>query len=653
MSGRPHSSRARWAPAPGGTCTAKRRWCAAATAPDPVDLDAIAARCDRVERNDQGIATRQEDHIRFGPRWRCLHTLHGGEREALGELRLADAFAGDLDRHLFHAAVADIATGFGLDLVPGYRALEDPPLYVPFGYGSVTLYGPIGQDVRSHLRLRHTTANDAMVRFDITICDPAGRVLAEIDDFSMVRTEGASFGDTPAHAGTAIGEGLAPDVLFERFLAAGIEPDDGWHAFERVLAAGGDRHVMVSPLSVGPQIELITRTLAGTEGGARFARPALSSEYVAAGDDVEAALIDIWERLLGIDPIGVDDDFFELGGHSLVALRLFAAVKSRFGVDYPMSVLFDAPTVARLATVIRADLGDDTTADGGAPASGLAALGLRHVVEMSPDPGDGSMPFFLVAGMFGNILNLRHLAMLIGDDRAVYGIQALGLRDGEVPHRRFEDMAEAYIAEIRQIQPHGPYLLGGFSGGGVTAFEMAHQIEAAGSASTRWSCWTRHGRALAARSPSPTGSCDMDTICGSRNTTIRCITCAHGSNGNATSAASPSTRPPREAGDATDRIEAAFYEAVSKYRTRPWDGRVELFRPPLNKAYKISGDRYINEAYEFQLSDNGWTGFAADLVVHDVPGDHDSMVLEPNVRVLAARIVEVLATAESATDADA
>ena len=62
-------------------------------------------------------------------------------------------------------------------------------------------------------------------------------------------------------------------------------------------------------------------------------------------------------------------------------------------------------------------------------------------------------------------------------------------------------------------------------------------------------------------------------------------------------------------------------------------GRVELFRPPLNQAYKISGDRYINEAYEFQLSDNGWGGYAGDLVVHEVPGDHDSMVLEPNVRV--------------------
>ncbi|MFN3218207.1 MAG: type I polyketide synthase [Acidimicrobiales bacterium] len=614
-----------------------------------VDLPAVAARCVDIVRDDNGIATRQEDHIRFGPRWRCLHELRMGEREALGSLRLADAFVGDLDRHLFHAALADIATGFGLDLIPGYAALESPPLYVPFGYGSVTLFAPLAQDIRSHLRLRDTTANDAMVRFDITICDPSGRVLAEIEDFSMVRTESSSFGDTTASgASTAIGEGLAPDVLFERFLAAGIEPDDGWEAFQRVLAAGENGHVVVSPLPIGPQTDLITRTLAGTEGGARFARPALSSEYAEPSDEVEAALVDIWESLLGIDQIGVDDDFFELGGHSLVALRLFASVKSRFGVDHPMSVLFDAPTVARLAAVIRAGLGDEAGAapgDGG--VSGVGALGLRHVVEMSPDPGDGSTPFFLVAGMFGNILNLRHLAMLIGDGRAVYGIQALGLREGEEPHRRFEDMAEAYIAEIRRVQPHGPYLLGGFSGGGVTAFEMAHQIEAAGEkvdavimldsprpglggevtfadrvlrhvhdlrvAKHRYPMhylrnrleWERYKRRLETQKHMP---------------------------GNA---------------DPTERIEAAFYDAVASYEARPWSGRVELFRPPLNQTYKVSGDRYINETYEFQLSDNGWGGYAGDLVVHEVPGTHDSMVLEPNVRVLAARIVEVLAAAES------
>jgi thioesterase domain-containing protein len=249
--------------------------------------------------------------------------------------------------------------------------------------------------------------------------------------------------------------------------------------------------------------------------------------------------------------------------------------------------------------------------------------------------------------MFGNILNLRHLAMLIGDGRAVYGIQALGLREGEEPHRRFEDMAEAYITEIVRVQPHGPYLLGGFSGGGVTAFEMAHQIEAAGE---------KVDAVIMLDSPRP-------GLGGELTFADRILRHVHDLRVAKHHYPMHYLRTRLEwerykrrveaqkhapgSVDPTERIEAAFYDAVSSYEARPWRGRVELFRPTLNQAYKVSGDRYINEAFEFQLSDNGWGGYAGDLVVHEVLGNHDSMVLEPNVRVLAARIVEVLAAAES------
>ena len=82
--------------------------------------------------------------------------------------------------------------------------------------------------------------------------------------------------------------------------------------------------------------------------------------------------------------------------------------------------------------------------------------------------------------MFGNVLNLRHLAHLLGTDRPFYGLQARGLYGDEEPHETFEEAAADYIAEMRTVQPHGPYLLGGFSGGGITAYEMARQLEADG-----------------------------------------------------------------------------------------------------------------------------------------------------------------------------
>ena len=95
---------------------------------------------------------------------------------------------------------------------------------------------------------------------------------------------------------------------------------------------------------------------------------------------------------------------------------------------------------------------------------------------MHSSESPGQAPFFLVAGMFGNVLNLRHLAGLIGRERPFYAIQARGLHGDEQPHESFEEAARDYLEEIRQVQPDGPYYLGGFSGGGITAYELARQL---------------------------------------------------------------------------------------------------------------------------------------------------------------------------------
>ena len=91
--------------------------------------------------------------------------------------------------------------------------------------------------------------------------------------------------------------------------------------------------------------------------------------------------------------------------------------------------------------------------------------------------GGAGTPFFLVAGMFGNVLNLRHLAHLVGSDRPFYGLQARGLLGGDDPHDDLVEAARDYIAEIRQVQPKGPYMVGGFSGGGLAAYEIAQQLK--------------------------------------------------------------------------------------------------------------------------------------------------------------------------------
>ncbi|MCU0817662.1 MAG: phosphopantetheine-binding protein, partial [Cypionkella sp.] len=147
--------------------------------------------------------------------------------------------------------------------------------------------------------------------------------------------------------------------------------------------------------------------------GAAFDRPDLDSAYVEPTNDVERTLVGFWQELLGVGKVGVEDSFFDLGGHSLIAVRLFAMVKKAFRVDFPISVLFEAPTIAACARLIIDQIGLPESAEGGAVVAARSVAPVRrftHLVPMHRGEGGARRPFFLVAGMFGNVLNLRHLA---------------------------------------------------------------------------------------------------------------------------------------------------------------------------------------------------------------------------------------------------
>ena len=188
------------------------------------------------------------------------------------------------------------------------------------------------------------------------------------------------------------------------------------------------------------------------------------STLVGPRNEIEAQLVQIWQDLLGARPIGIRDDFFELGGHSLLAARLFARIEQTFGQHIPMSVLIEGATIEHLANLVA-----------GHGAAGLASLVAIQASGSRP-------PFFCVHPLWGDVLIYRPLARLLGPDQPFYGLRAVG-SDGSEMRSAFdtiEEMAAHYIREIRTVQPHGPYLLGGFSLGGVVAFEMARQLRGAG-----------------------------------------------------------------------------------------------------------------------------------------------------------------------------
>jgi pyochelin synthetase len=191
--------------------------------------------------------------------------------------------------------------------------------------------------------------------------------------------------------------------------------------------------------------------------------PSRSPERGAASaisrDSLDLQLTKLWERVLNTQPIGIRDNFFDLGGNSLVAVRLFSEMRKMFGRSFSLSVLFQASTIEKLADMIRKD--------------GWASKWSSLV----PIQTGGNKPlFFCVHGGGGNVLIYRELARHLGADYPFYGLQARGL-DGTGKYlTTTEAMAEAYLREMRELQPQGPYYLGGFCMGGQIAFEMAQRL---------------------------------------------------------------------------------------------------------------------------------------------------------------------------------
>jgi amino acid adenylation domain-containing protein len=179
--------------------------------------------------------------------------------------------------------------------------------------------------------------------------------------------------------------------------------------------------------------------------------------YAAPRTSAEEVLAQIWAELLKVERIGIHDNFFELGGHSLLAFRLMTIIKNRLDRDLPLASLFQDPTIVGLAKFLEKPV--ET------PSSSI----------LVPIQAKGSRePFFCMHPVGGQVICYAGLARELGTDQPIYALQSPN--HSQSPVGTIEEMACLYIREIRRIQPCGPYRLGGWSMGGLLAFEMAHQL---------------------------------------------------------------------------------------------------------------------------------------------------------------------------------
>ncbi|WP_342354346.1 amino acid adenylation domain-containing protein [Kroppenstedtia eburnea] len=188
--------------------------------------------------------------------------------------------------------------------------------------------------------------------------------------------------------------------------------------------------------------------------------PVLQDTYAPPRDLNELDMVRIWEDLLQIKPIGIHDHFFAIGGQSLKALLLSESIRERFGVQLPMTTLFQKPTVAELCVYL----------------DGRTAMNDACLIKLQQ--GNGTHPpLFFVHPQGGGVLPYVHVIKELGPEETAYGLQAVGYESNDQPLTSIEAMADRYVEEIRRLVPQGPYRLVGWSFGGTVAYEMARQLE--------------------------------------------------------------------------------------------------------------------------------------------------------------------------------
>ena len=342
---------------------------------------------------------------------------------------------------------------------------------------------------------------------------------------------------------------------------------------------------------------------------------------------LERVLTSAWEHAFDVAPLALDDNFFALGGTSLLALRLCNDVRERTGWELPPSTLFAAPTIAGMAAAIR----DGVTK----PLSPIVLLNARvH-----------GRPLFIVHGLAGDVLELRALAQLLRGERPVIGLCARGPAPRSRAHRTVEEMAGDYVQHLRRQQPEGPYLIAGYSFGGLVAFEMARLLEQAGErvvflglldANVHHGClppierWRfrvlrkLHHATLHLRRPgSRVLLAGRDALRAFIEARLH-ATCSE--------ALGDALRT-KQLTPIMAHLEKLAWGAFAAYRPRPYAGAVTFFR---------AGVRPPDYCYPIPIW-NEMTG--GRLSICDVSGDHFSMIRPPDVDVLARRLSERMRSA--------
>ena len=409
--------------------------------------------------------------------------------------------------------------------------------------------------------------------------------------------------------------------------------------------------------------ERIARELAraaAVQDAVLAARPRQRREAPPEQDvtETERRLRAVWEELLGIDGIGVDDDFFELGGSSLLAVQLFSRLASEFGVRLPLTTIIEAPTLRALSQRLDANRSGSST---------------ETVLQLGQ--GSGPVALFLIHDGDGETLLYRGLSRLLPSDVTVYGMSPKRLPGIPLAHGSIEEMAAYQIEQMRRIRPRGPYLLGGLCGGGIIAFEMAAQLERAGDEVSLVALFdaaspTAHRKSglVSARRMERARELLKDGEASSRSVAraLGIVSMAAERGRNVVRYELEQTR--RKVSDALRFkvlrevlargsswpawIPSLSFRAIVDHAEKEYTpGRLRRTRVALFRATGADGQPGFRYLYEESCL--GWSAHVGgEFLTIDVPGNHSSMLQEPYVADLARELSGLLPSREGQVDSD-
>lgn len=346
---------------------------------------------------------------------------------------------------------------------------------------------------------------------------------------------------------------------------------------------------------------------------------------VAPRDSLELQLVQIWQEILKLPEVGITNNFFELGGTSIQAVRLMTQIHQLFGQHLPLSTLFQGGTVEHLAQTLRA------SSDKSLPWSPLVSI----------QPSGSQPPFFCVHPAGGNVLCYMDLSRHLGAEQPFYGLQAAGMDGKQPPFTTIEDMAAYYIAAIRTIQPQGPYSIGGWSFGGIAALEIAQQLRQQGQDVNMLALIDCPAPLTGEDLEEATlaawfiqdleGRFDVDAT---RLQHLQQLDTAQQLNYILEQARLLNLVPPDAGVEQVNFLFEVFkcnMRAIERYTPRPYDGLTTLLRaenqPPENPTDPALG----------------WHKLLTNVEVRWIPGNHYTMVREPDVQILATQLRACLA----------